>query len=315
MLAGRVVSSVTSCGENPKRERIVRVTVTAIAALFVFAVPGGSVASTKASAVLELRVGSLDAAVTLDPTGTLLDPNCPQNTCKFSYVLGTKVKLAAVNGAMSSFVEWGGGCSGSYPTCELTVNRNRNVRASFSRLTLIYGAVTKGGYVKLDFAGGSCGSGCVAYPYGTTNVGLEAVVNDNDFEFDRWGGDCAGVDGPGCIYTSPMRLNRSTYAYFKRKDRLGTTSGPLVGTSRAYVYVTGSGTVSARIEGEDVKCSSEVCRIDPLKGATVVLNTTPAKGWRFYRWTGRCAGAAATCTFSNQAPRTYPSVRATFVPA
>ena len=232
---------------------------------------------------LELRVGSLDAAVTLDPTGTLLDPNCPQNTCKFSYVLGTKVKLAAVNGAVSSFVEWGGPrCSGSFPTCEVTVSGGHYVRASFSRLTLMYGAVTKGGYVRLDFAGGSCGSGCVIYPYGTTNVGLDAVVNDNDFEFDRWGGDCAGVDGPGCIFPSPMRVNRSVSAYFKRNDHLGTTSGPLVGTSQAYVRVTGRGTVSARIEGEDVKCSSNECRIDPLKGATVVLNTKPATGWRLY---------------------------------
>ena len=290
-----------------------RVAVAAIAALFVFAVPGGSVASTKAVAVLELRVGSFDAAVTLDPTGRLLDPSCPQNTCKFSYQVGTKVRLAAVNGAESSFVEWGGGCSGPSPTCELTVSRNRNVRASFSRLTLIFGAVTKGGYVKPDLAGNSCGSGCVVYPFGITNVGVEAVVNDGAFEFDRWGGDCAGVDSDGCTYTSPMRLNRSTYAYFRRKDGAGTTSGPLVGTSKAYVRVTGSGTVSAKIEGEEIKCALRECRIDPLKGATVVLNATPTTGWRLYRWTGRCTGSAATCAFSNQAPRFYPWVRATFV--
>jgi hypothetical protein len=312
----RVVSSVTSCGENSNREQIVRIAVTAIAAFFVFALPGGSVASTEASAVLELRVGSLDAAVTLDPTGRLLDPNCPENTCKFSYLAGTKVKLSAVNGASSLFVEWAGGCSGSSPACELTVSNNRYVRASFSRLTLTYGAVTKGGYVRLDSAGvGSCGSGCAVYAYGTTNILLRAVVDDDDFEFDQWGGACAGVRSTGCIFTSPMRFNRSVPAYFKRKDRLGSTQGPLVGTSKAFVRVTGSGTVSATIEGEDVKCSVAECQIDPLKGATVVLNAKPATGWRLYRWTGRCAGAAATCTFSNQAPRYYPWVRATFVPA
>jgi hypothetical protein len=293
-----------------------RVAVAAIAALFVFAVPGGSVASTKASAVLELRVGSLDAAVTLDPTGSLLGPNCPQNTCKFSYVAGTKVKLSAVNGAASSFVEWGGGCRGSSRTCELTVSRSRYVRASFSRLTLLYGAVTKGGHVKLDLAGGSCGSGCVVYPYGTKNVGLDAVVDDNNFEFDHWGGDCAGVNSDGCLYNDPMRWNRQVYAYFKRKDGSGTTSSPLEGASRAFVRVTGSGTVSTTVGGQDVKCSSRVreCRIDPLQGATVVLTAKAAYGWRLYRWTGRCATASAICTFSNQAPRRYPWVRATFKP-
>lgn len=290
-----------------------RVAITAIAVLIVVAVPGASLAVQEASAVLEVRVGSVDAAVTLDPVGRLVDPSCPRNTCQFRYDLGTRVTLTALGTPSSSFVEWGGGCARSGPTCELVVNGNRYARASYSRLTLQY-ADTIGGHIELDLGGRSCGSGCVVYPFGTTNVGLNAVVDNDDFEFWKWGGDCAGVDSDGCIFTSPMRWNWLVYAYFRRKDGLGTISSPGVGTSSAFVRVTGSGTVATQADGRNLNCMSAECRIDPLKGALVTLTARPAAGWRLSAWSGRCTGPNATCMFSNQAPRYYPWVRATFVP-
>jgi hypothetical protein len=287
----------------------VRVAIAAVAVLVVVAVPGASLAVQRASAILEVRVGSVDAAVTLDPVGRLVDPNCPRNTCKFWYDLGTTVTLTPVSTPNSSFVEWAGGCSGSGATCRVTVNNNRYVRASFSRLTFQYADMI-GGHIELDIGGKSCGSGCVIYPLGTTNVGVNAVVDNKDFLFWKWGGDCAGVNSEGCVFTSPMRWNRVVYAYFKRKDGLGTIQQPGVGTSKAYMRVTGSGTV----EGEHVRCTSGECRIDPLKGALVAVTATPATGWRLSAWSGRCSGSGTTCMFSNQAPKYYPWVRATFVP-
>ena len=172
-----------------------RAAISAVAALVVVALPGGSFASGQALAFLEVRVGSLDAAVTLDPTGRLLDPNCPQNLCRFSYEPGTRVRLTALNTGTSQFVEWGGGCGGSTPVCELTVAGTRSVRASYNRLTLLYSA-TRGGEVRL-LPGRSCGSGCVSYPFGTTDVEVTAVETDDQFTFDRWGENCAKVMSRG----------------------------------------------------------------------------------------------------------------------
>ncbi len=48
-----------------------------------------------------------------------------------SFSKGTVVTLSATPGAGSSFAGWSGGCSGTTPTCKITMNANANVTASF----------------------------------------------------------------------------------------------------------------------------------------------------------------------------------------
>ncbi|MFL6216902.1 MAG: InlB B-repeat-containing protein [Blastocatellia bacterium] len=54
-------------------------------------------------------------------------------TCSAKIVQGTTVTLTATPAAGQRFVNWSGACSGSAPTCTLTVTQNASVQAVFSR--------------------------------------------------------------------------------------------------------------------------------------------------------------------------------------
>jgi sugar lactone lactonase YvrE len=54
-------------------------------------------------------------------------------TCSQSYVSGTVVTLTATPAGTSTFLGWGGACSGTNPTCNVSMNSAMNVTASFSQ--------------------------------------------------------------------------------------------------------------------------------------------------------------------------------------
>ncbi len=72
--------------------------------------------------------GSGSGAVTSQPQGI----DCP-TSCKASFSQSTKVTLTAIPGSGSGLDTWGGACSGSNPSCTLTLNGNQAVTASFHK--------------------------------------------------------------------------------------------------------------------------------------------------------------------------------------
>ena len=54
-------------------------------------------------------------------------------TCSAKIVQGTAVTLTATPAAGQHFVNWGGACTGTAPTCTVTVNQNLSVQANFSK--------------------------------------------------------------------------------------------------------------------------------------------------------------------------------------
>ncbi len=72
--------------------------------------------------------GSGSGTVTSQPQGI----NCP-TSCKASFSQNTKVTLTATPGSGSGLDTWGGACSGTNPTCTLTLNSNQAVTASFHK--------------------------------------------------------------------------------------------------------------------------------------------------------------------------------------
>lgn len=88
---------------------------------------GGGVAQFTVS-VGRTNVGT----VTASPAGTDRALNCG-GTCSAKFNQGTAITLTATPPAGKTFVNWSGGCSGTAPTCSLTVNANVSVQAVFSR--------------------------------------------------------------------------------------------------------------------------------------------------------------------------------------
>jgi hypothetical protein len=62
-------------------------------------------------------------------TGSSID--CP-GTCSASFTAGKTVVLSATPGSGSKFSSWSGGCSGTSPTCTVTMNAAEDVTANFA---------------------------------------------------------------------------------------------------------------------------------------------------------------------------------------
>jgi phospholipase C len=86
-------------------------------------------ATFSASPVLAVTLGGTGkGSVASNPSGI----NCGQ-TCGASFDPGTQVTLTETAATNSYFVGWaGGGCSGNSPMCELTMNTNQQVTATFN---------------------------------------------------------------------------------------------------------------------------------------------------------------------------------------
>lgn len=70
--------------------------------------------------------------VTATPSGVDRSINCG-NVCSATFKAGTPITLVASAPPGLVFVGWSGACVGTAPTCDLTVNGNLSVKASFSK--------------------------------------------------------------------------------------------------------------------------------------------------------------------------------------
>ena len=99
-------------------------------------------ATTPSVAILTVTVrGSGGGTVTSTPAGI----SCPTtSTCSASFASGSMVTLSAPAGNGSTFREWRGDCTGTTPTCTVTMTGNRGATAVFSTVftdsTLMPGA-------------------------------------------------------------------------------------------------------------------------------------------------------------------------------
>ena len=184
---------------------------------------GGSDTETK---TLEVKVGSApttydltvsqtgDGNVRPDPRGE----SCGQ-ACTI-YEAGTKVTLTAVPDKGSVFSGWGGACADAEAktTCEVTVNGDTNVVATFNkapttpstyRLTVSQPDEGKGN-VRLSPSGEKCGVACNIYDAGT-EVTLTPAEGEDSL-FAGWGGDCEDFIVETCTLT--LDSDKNVVAYF-----------------------------------------------------------------------------------------------------
>jgi hypothetical protein len=156
--------------------------------------------ATTATAVFAKQV-SLTVAKRGNGSGTVSDEtravHCG-SACSATLVVGENVVLSAVPAARSVFSGWSGGCSGSKPSCRLTMSGNTSVRATFALATALL-RVTKAGSGRGTIvsapAGIACGSHCSAsFVLGKVTLGARPASGSR---FVRWAGACRGTR-PSC---------------------------------------------------------------------------------------------------------------------
>ena len=174
-------------------------------------------------------------------TGTV---TCNGTTCNPSYPSGTALTIVAAPAATSLFSGWGGACAsfGSATTCNLTINANSTVTATFNLPTLSI-VVAGTGTVTSNPAGINCGTTCTA----SFNNGTSITLTATGAGFSGWiGGGCAGTGT--CILT--LTQNTTVTASFGGSGLPSWAQAALEG----YVKASNTGTsdnfgVSVALDG------------------------------------------------------------------
>ena len=154
-----------------------------------------------------LEGGTGTGQVTSRPSG--IDCSATSNTCSASFNSGTSVTLTASAAAGSSFAGWsGGGCVGT-GTCQVTLNGDTTVTATFAVIpSYMLSVVPSGngsGTVTSSPSGINCGATCNASFTSGTQVTLTAAAGSNS-TFAGWsGGGCGGT--ASCVVTMSVAVS------------------------------------------------------------------------------------------------------------
>jgi uncharacterized repeat protein (TIGR02543 family) len=188
--------------------------------------------------------------VSVTGTGTVTGGgiNCGsgETTCTVNQTSGTTITLTATPDSGATFNSWGGACSGTTPTCSVTMNAAKSVTASFTTSNTggsISLSVTVTGPGSVAGGGIQCGNGrttCSAKPDEDSTVTLTATPAANA-TFVGWDGACSG-DDTTCTVT--MDASKSVSAAFRSTSRTNAAAGGVRGlkiSGHAVVRKTSTG--------------------------------------------------------------------------
>jgi PKD repeat protein len=238
---------------------------------------------------------AFDLTVATSGSGTVSAPGiaCPGD-CAETYAAGSVVTLTATPVAGSAFLGWTGDCSGTAPTCALTMSQARSVTARFQAtapptfpLTVTLAGAGTG---SVSGTGIACGLDCTeSYPAGSP-VTLNAVATGGS-SFAGFSGDCTGI-----VCTLTMDGPRNVTATFNPPAPTFTLT------------VTPAGLGTGTISGPGIACPGD-CTETYAAGTPVALTAAPTGGSTFAGFSGDCTGTS--CALTMNGPR---NVTATFDP-
>ena len=186
-------------------------------------------ANTAVTATFNTVPPTVTLATTMSGTGTGT-VSCNGGVCQASYPSGSALTIVATPAATSLFAGWGGACaaSGTATTCNLTINANSTVSATFNLPTLSV-VVAGTGTVTSNPAGINCGATCTA----SFNMNTAITFTATGANFSGWsGGGCAGMGT--CIVT--LTQNTTVTANF------GVAGLPSFAQAALEAYVKASNT-------------------------------------------------------------------------
>jgi uncharacterized repeat protein (TIGR02543 family) len=226
-------------------------------------------------------------------TGGGIDCDGPA-TCTADQPAGSEVTLEASPANGYTFTGWTGHCTGTTPTCTVTMDAARSVTATFTQAIELNVTVNGSGNVSGGSGAINCGAGgnvCSANFASGATVSLVATAATGA-TFTGWTGACGGT-----ATTCTVAMNQS-------KNVTATFSGGTGGTGFSLtVSVVGNGTVT----GTGINCGAGATTCtspNHAAGSTMTLSATPTAGATFTGWSGACSGSATTCTVTFDASKT-----------
>lgn len=146
----------------------------------------------RASGINVRKQGRGNGRVISDPPGI----DCG-GACESGFAPGAMVTLTATPNGASYLEAWQGACTGTAPTCTVTVDRVLQVTARFALSGIPLTVTREGaGRVTSEPEGVDCGDRCRVEFESGARVTLTAEAAAGS-AFAGWGGDCAGTE-PAC---------------------------------------------------------------------------------------------------------------------
>lgn len=153
------------------------------------------------------KVGTGSGTVKSTPTGLTCG-----TVCSKTFAHGTVVTLAATAPSSSVFIGWSGACTGSDPTCTVSMTAARTVSANFKAKPVL--SVIKSGSgtgtVRSSPTGIACGTACSAPFLPDASVTLTATAAAGSV-FVNWSGACTGASA---TCTVAMSASKNATAVF-----------------------------------------------------------------------------------------------------
>jgi hypothetical protein len=201
-------------------------------------------------------------------------------TCRKSFPQGAKVTLDAAAYALSTFNQWGGDCSGTSPTCVLTMDRPHTATADYTATGYLLTVVKSGpGTIVSNPAGISCDPTCTmaqgGFPLGSTVQLTASTMPPN--VFGAWEAGACQSAGTNPMCTIVMNDNEKAIAFF---------TAPQIALT---VHKTGSGAGTVTSDPAKLNCGA-TCAVDFDQGTHVTLHAEPGRGSTFMGWSGDCGG-------------------------
>jgi Abnormal spindle-like microcephaly-assoc'd, ASPM-SPD-2-Hydin/Divergent InlB B-repeat domain len=123
---------------------------------------------------------------------------CSTQPCRLRFEIGgpaAKASLTATPGSRSLFAAWSGDCSGTAPSCDMTIDRDRSVVAKFVPAVILSINATSlaagQGFVQTD-SGDSCQAPCTLSRLVVRGRPVRLAAAPNTGSQFRWTGDCGG---------------------------------------------------------------------------------------------------------------------------
>ena len=244
-----------------------------------------------------IGAGSGSGTVTSVPASLncAINAGVASGSCTNSFAFNSTVTLTATPAANHGFTGWSGACTGSAPTCQVTLNQTRFVTATFSgpsQILTIRSAGSGAGTVTSAPAGincnlnaGSAFGDCMSLFAFNSVVTLTAAAATNN-TFNGWSGACSGT-----ALTCQVTLDQArqvTATFTGPPQQLNVNGGG-----------TGSGTVVSSPAG--INCTitlgvrSGTCLAPFPLLATITLTATPASGHTFGSFSFAGCGSSTTC--------------------
>lgn len=194
--------------------------------------------------------------------------------CQLSFSNQEMLTLTATPETGYHFTGWGGDCT-SQTDCQVTMDTEHSVTATFTENPKLSLTVPAGGSVTLSDDLGNCSVDCQLSFSPDTVITVTATADDG-YTFAGWTGDCTGETN--CQVT--MSVDHSVTATF--------TEIPPETTLSIIISEGGSVTLSDSL-GD---CTID-CQLIFTQQEAITLTVTPEAGYIFYSWSGDCAGDAA----------------------